>query len=73
MTKAQKIKFKKTAENIVKFRENNFDVQKLQDKIFKKMSADKKIEIATQLWQLGKELNSKHFNYGTNRSKTSFN
>jgi len=42
--------------------------QKLQDEIFRKMPADKKLEIASQLWQLGKELNKS--NNGSRGSKT---
>ena len=33
--------------------------QKLQNEIYRKMSADRKIEIASQLWQLGRELSAK--------------
>lgn len=51
----------------------NIDVkssQERQDEIFKKMSADRKIEVASQLWKLAKELDGDKINYGTNRSKT---
>jgi len=40
--------------------------QEIQDEIFRKMSADRKIEIAAQLWQLGQEL--KKQTHGNNRS-----
>jgi hypothetical protein len=40
--------------------------QEIQDEIFRNMSADRKIEIAAQLWQLGQEL--KKQNHGNNRS-----
>ena len=46
--------------------------QDIQDEIFRKMSADKKIELASKLWLLGKELTNNKINYGRNRSKTSF-
>ncbi len=41
---------------------------KKQDQIFKKMSADKKIELAAQLWLLGVELSKTNI-HGINRSK----
>lgn len=46
-------------------------IQDKQDDIFRKMSADRKIEIASQLWSLAKELDGNKINYGTNRPKTS--
>ena len=45
--------------------------QEVQDDIFRRMSADKKIELGSQLWQLGKDLVGDKINYG--RSQTSFN
>lgn len=45
--------------------------QEVQDDIFRKMSADKRIELGSQLWQLGKDLVGDKINYG--RSQTSFN
>lgn len=47
--------------------------QERQDKIFQKMSAERKLEIGAQLWQLAKALAGNKINYGTRRSKTSFN
>ncbi len=35
--------------------------QDIQDDIFRKMSADKKLEVAAGLWLLAKELNPNHF------------
>lgn len=58
--KKENIKRKKTA-------------QEIQDEIFKNMSADRKIEIGTQLWQLAKTLVGDKINYGARRSKASFN
>lgn len=46
--------------------------QDRQDAIFRKMSADKKIELGSQLWQLAKELAGNKIRYGNNRPKTSF-
>ncbi len=50
----------------------NKTAQEIQDEIFKKMSADRKIEIASLLWRLGKSLDSDKINYATRRSKASF-
>ncbi len=43
----------------------------IQDGIFQKMSADRKLEIASYLWLLAKELDSDKidFRYGVNRPK----
>ena len=46
--------------------------QEIQDEIFRKMPADKKMELGSQLWRLAKELVGEKINYGTNRSQTSF-
>lgn len=45
--------------------------QDIQDEIFRKMSADQKLELAAQLWLLAKELDSNKINYGINRPKAS--
>jgi hypothetical protein len=42
-----------------------------QDEIFRKMSADRKIEVGSQLWRLAKDLVGDKMHYGRNRSKTS--
>ena len=47
--------------------------QERQDAIFKKMSADRKIELGSQLWRLAKDLVGDKISYGTNRSKASSN
>jgi hypothetical protein len=46
--------------------------QDKQDEIFRKMSADRKIEVGSQLWRLAKDLVGDKMHYGRNRSKTSF-
>jgi hypothetical protein len=46
-------------------------VQDRQDDIFRKMSADRKIEVGSQLWRLAKDLVGDKMHYGRNRSKTS--
>ncbi|MBI4975589.1 hypothetical protein HZC20_02830 [Candidatus Peregrinibacteria bacterium] len=43
--------------------------QDIQDDIFRKMSADKKLEVWVGLWRLAKELAGDKITYGTNRSK----
>ena len=45
--------------------------QDIQDEIFRKMPADKKLEIASGLWLLGKALESSKIDYGKYRSKAS--
>ena len=40
--------------------------QDIQDDIFRKMSADKKLEVASKLWLLAKELDSNKVVYGRN-------
>ncbi len=49
------------------------NAQYRQDMIFRKMSADRKIEIGSLLWRLAKDLVGDKIHYGTNRSKTSPN
>jgi len=46
--------------------------QEVQDTIFRKMSADKKLELGAQLWQLAKDLVGNKIRYETRRSKASF-
>lgn len=46
--------------------------QDIQDEIFRKMSADKKLELGSKLWLLAKELTKNKQNHGINRSKTIF-
>ncbi|PIS13660.1 MAG: hypothetical protein COT67_00600 [Candidatus Tagabacteria bacterium CG09_land_8_20_14_0_10_41_14] len=50
---------------------NRKTAQEIQDDIFRKMSADRKLELSSQLWQLAKNLAGDKFYYGTNRSATS--
>lgn len=57
--KKENIKRKKTA-------------QEVQDEIFQKMSADRKIELGAQLWQLAKTLTGNKIHYETGRSKIPF-
>lgn len=45
--------------------------QDIQDDIFRKMSADKKVELGSQFWRLAKDLVGDKITYGR-RSKTSF-
>ncbi len=45
--------------------------QEIQDEIFRKMSADRKLELSSQLWQLAKNLAGHKIYYGTNRPATS--
>ncbi len=42
--------------------------QDMQDEIFRRMSADEKIRIASELWWLGQELSRGKNSYGANRS-----
>jgi len=56
--KKENIKIKKTA-------------RERQDEIFQRMSADRKIELGSQLWKLAKTLVGNKINYGRERSKTS--
>ena len=43
--------------------------QDIQDEIFRKMTPDKKIELGSRLWRLGKELSKEKVYYGVNRPK----
>ncbi len=64
MKSRQKTLSKKSAQEI------SFDsAQDRQDEIFRKMSADKKLKVASDLWLLAKELSGDKINYGTNRPK----
>ncbi len=53
-------------------KETKKTAQERQDEIFRKMSADRKIELGSQLWKLAKTLVGDKINYGRERSKTSF-
>jgi hypothetical protein len=44
--------------------------QEIQDDIFRKMSADRKLELSSQLWRLVKELAGDKIRYETNRPRT---
>jgi len=35
--------------------------QEIQDEIFRKMSVDKKLKLASSLWELGKKLKGNHY------------
>lgn len=45
--------------------------QQVQDEIFRKMTADKKLIVGSDLWKLGKELGGEKVDYGRVRSETS--
>jgi len=47
--------------------------QDIQDDIFRKMSADKKIELGYKLWLLAKELTKDKITHGIDRPKTAAN
>lgn len=42
--------------------------QEIQDDIFRRMSADKKIALGTQLWKLARAIVGNKINYAKNRS-----
>ena len=63
---------KKSAQEIHSAKRGNWDAQRLQDEIFRKMPADKKIILGSQFWRLAKELAGDKVSYGTNRPQTSF-
>lgn len=44
--------------------------QDIQDEMFRKMSADRKVELGAQLWKLAKELVGDKINYARSRPKT---
>ena len=46
--------------------------QEIQDEIFRKMPADKKVILGSQLWRLAKELAGDKINYGADRPQTAF-
>jgi len=46
--------------------------QERQDEIFRRMSADRKIELGAQLWQLAKILAGNKIYYEAKRPKASF-
>ena len=43
--------------------------QDLQDELFRRMSADKKVAVGSSLWKPGKELGGDKVDYARNRSK----
>ncbi|MFW6130432.1 MAG: hypothetical protein ACOC56_04535 [Atribacterota bacterium] len=56
----------------MKIKQENKIAQDIQDGIFKKMSADRKIELGSQFWQLARDLTGGRNYHGKNRSKVSF-
>jgi len=46
--------------------------QEIQDRTFKNMSADKKIEVGSQLWKLAKDIVGDKISYVSRRSQKSF-
>jgi len=46
----------------------NFKAQEKQDEIFRKMTADQKVKVASDLWKLGKDLSGDKIHYGKCRS-----
>lgn len=58
-----------------KAKRTRMSAQDIQDEIFRSMSADRRIEVASGLWRLAQELNSNNIDYGaknrSNRSSTS--
>lgn len=46
--------------------------QEIQDEIFRKMPADRKVLLGSQFWRLAKELAGDKLNYGTDRPQTTF-
>lgn len=45
--------------------------QDIQDEIFRSMSADKKLELGSQLWMLARVVAGSKLDHGTNRPETS--
>ena len=45
--------------------------QEIQDEIFRKMSADEKLKVGADLWQLAREIAPEKVRYGADRPKTS--
>lgn len=43
--------------------------QDIQDDIFRKMSADERLEVWSKLWRLAKDLTGNKINHGSNRSE----
>ena len=43
--------------------------QEMQDEIFRNMSIERKLELASQFWQFVKDFRGTHVMYGTDRSK----
>lgn len=46
----------------------NKSAQDIQDEIFRKMSAERKIKLASDFFRFARELNPKYFFYGTGRT-----
>lgn len=47
--------------------------QELQDEIFRKMSADQRLDLGVKLWKLGKALAPEKFAYGIRRPQRASN
>lgn len=48
-------------------RKHRRPAQEIQDNIFRRMSADRKVELGAELWKLAKDLVGDKINYGKNR------
>lgn len=46
--------------------------QEVQDEIFRKMTAEKKLKLGSEFWQLAKDLTGSKIDYGKYRSASSF-
>lgn len=46
----------------------NKSAQEIQDEIFRKMTAERKVKLASDFFRFARELNPKHFFYGTGRA-----
>lgn len=53
------------------YTERSRSAQDIQDEIFKKMSADRKLEIGATLWKFAKQLSGDNFNYATRINRPS--
>lgn len=56
---------------MVRAKKNDFVrlAQKMQDELFRQMTADEKLELGSKLWQLARDLVGKKILYEADRSK----
>lgn len=60
------------ANSLRNIKKHGDSAQEVQDDIFRRMSADRKVELGAELWKLAKDLVGDKIHYGKDRPSNSF-